>query len=129
MNAPDDLKYTKEHEWVKVEGKNAVVGITDYAQEQLGDIVYVELPGEGEEIAKSETFGSLESVKAVSDCYAPISGKVVETNSVLNDSPEVVNEDPYGEGWIAKIAMADPSELDELMDHTEYKAFVEEESA
>jgi glycine cleavage system H protein len=129
MNIPDDLKYTKEHEWVKIAGNQAVVGVTDYAQEQLGDIVYVELPQEGEEIAKGDTFGALESVKAVSDCYAPISGKVMEANSLLGDNPETINEDCYGEGWIVKLAIKDVSDLDELMDHAQYKAFVEEETA
>ncbi len=129
MIAPDDLKYTKEHEWVKVSGKNAIIGVTDYAQEQLGDIVYAELPEDGEEIAKGETFGALESVKAVSDCFAPVSGRVVESNNLLGDSPETINEDCYGEGWIIKMEMQDPTEVDELMDHDEYKSFVEEETA
>lgn len=129
MNAPDDLKYTKEHEWVKVEGKIATVGVTDYAQEQLGDIVYVELPSEGEEIAKEETLGSLESVKAVSDCYAPISGKVREVNSILGENPETINEDCYGEGWIVKMEISDPIELEDLMSNDDYRAYVEEETA
>ncbi|HPW45233.1 MAG TPA: glycine cleavage system protein GcvH [bacterium] len=129
MNIPDDLKYTKEHEWVKLEGKTATIGITDYAQEQLGDVVYVELPEEGEELAKDDTFGSIESVKAVSDCYSPLSGTINDVNSLLADSPEVLNEDCYGEGWLIKIKVADPSDLDDMMDHEEYKAFVAEESA
>ncbi|MFA5812482.1 MAG: glycine cleavage system protein GcvH [bacterium] len=129
MNAPDDLKYTKEHEWVKVEGKTATIGITYHAQSQLGDIVYVELPGEGETITKDETFGVVESVKAVSDCYAPISGKVIEVNDPLAESPETLNEDCYGEGWMVRVEMSDVSELSELMDQKKYLAFVAEETA
>lgn len=128
MNTPDDLKYTPEHEWVKLEGKIATIGVTDYAQEQLGDIVYTELPAEGEPITKDETFGVLESVKAVSDCFAPVSGKVIEVNDMLSDSPETVNEDPYGEGWMLKVELSDPNEVKELMDHTAYAAFVAEEA-
>lgn len=128
MNVPDDLKYTEEHEWIKVSGNVATIGVTDHAQEQLGDIVYVELPKEGEEISKGDTFGVLESVKAVSDCYVPVSGKVVEINSVLADNPETVNEDCYGEGWMIKIEMSNTEELAGLMDHSAYKKFVEEEA-
>ncbi len=129
MNIPDNLKFTKDHEWVKVDGNNAVVGITDYAANHLGDIVYVELPGEGETLTKEETFGVVESVKAVSDCYAPVSGKVVEVNDPLKDSPEVLNQDCYGEGWMVRVELADTSELDELMDPKQYAAFCAEESA
>jgi len=129
MNVPDDLRYTKEHEWLKVEGKTVTVGVTDYAQEQLGDIVFVELPTEGEEIAKGDTFGALESVKAVSDCYAPVGGKVLEINDTLNDNPEMINEDCYGEGWLLKLELSDKSDLEGLMKDDEYKKFVEEESA
>ncbi|MFH0799251.1 MAG: glycine cleavage system protein GcvH [Pseudomonadota bacterium] len=129
MNAPDDLKYTPEHEWVKIEGKIATIGVTEYAQEQLGDIVYAELPAEGEAVTTHEAFGVLESVKAVSDCYAPVSGKVVEINDVLTENPATVNEDPYGEGWMVRVEMSDLSEIDKLMDHKAYLAFVEEESA
>jgi glycine cleavage system H protein len=129
MRIPDDLLYTKEHEWIKVEGSSAVIGITDHAQKQLGDIVYVELPDEGEQIAKDDTIGSLESVKAVSDCYAPLSGEIIEINSLLSDSPETLNEDCYGDGWIAKIKFSDKSELEDLLDHEAYKDFVAEESA
>lgn len=128
MNIPDDLLYTQEHEWVRLEGDAAVMGITDYAQEQLGDIVYVELPDEGEEISKDETFGSLESVKAVSDFYAPVSGKISEVNSALTDTPESINEDCYGEGWILKIELSEKMEIEGLMSDDAYKAFVEEES-
>ncbi|MBT3181877.1 MAG: glycine cleavage system protein GcvH [Deltaproteobacteria bacterium] len=129
MNIPDDLKYTKEHEWVKLEGDTATIGVTHHAQGQLGDIVYVELPTEGEEISKEDTFGSLESVKAVSDCFAPLSGKVIEINNVLSENPETINEDCYEEGWIVKIELSDKSELEELMSDEQYKAFVAEESA
>lgn len=128
MNTPDDLKYTPEHEWVKIDGKIATIGVTDYAQEQLGDIVYTELPNEGETITKDETFGVLESVKAVSDCFAPVSGKVLEVNDMLTESPETVNEDPYGEGWMVRVELSDPGEVKDLMDHTSYSAFVAEEA-
>lgn len=129
MDIPDNLKYTKEHEWVSIDGNIATVGVTDHAQEQLGDIVYAELPGNGEQVTKNTTFGVVESVKAVSDCYAPISGKVIETNDVLTENPETINEDPYGEGWMIKIEMSNPSEVGELMDHNTYKSFVLEETA
>lgn len=129
MDFPDDIKYTKEHEWVKVTGKTGTIGITDYAQDQLGDIVYVELPDEGEILNKGDAFGVVESVKSVSDVNAPLSGKVVEINDPLKENPETVNEDPYNEGWIAKIEVTDPSELDDLMDAKAYKAYVNEEKA
>lgn len=129
MNIPDDLRYTKEHEWVKIEGKTATIGVTDYAQSELGDIVYVELPQIGEELKKDETFGVLESVKAVSDCFSPLSGKVIEINEVLTENPETANEDPYGEGWMIKIELTNLEESDTLMDDKTYKSFVEEESA
>lgn len=129
MDIPDNLKYTKEHEWVKIDGNIATIGVTDHAQEQLGDIVYAELPGNGEQVTKNATFGVVESVKAVSDCYAPISGKVIETNGVLTENPETINEDPYGEGWMIKLEMSNPSEVGELMDHNTYKTFVSEETA
>ncbi len=129
MNAPDDLRYTKEHEWVKVEGNVATIGITDHAQSQLGDIVYVEFPGQGETVTKSDSFGVVESVKAVSDCYAPVSGKVVEVNDSLTDSPETLNEDCYGEGWLLRVEMSDPAEIEDLMDQKQYIAFVAEETA
>ncbi|HPQ81267.1 MAG TPA: glycine cleavage system protein GcvH [bacterium] len=128
MNIPDDLMYTKEHEWVKIEGDVATIGVTEYAAGQLGDIVYAELPPEGEEVTKDETFGVLESVKAVSDCYSPVTGKVLEANSVLADNPETVNEDPFGDGWMVRIEMSDKSETEDLMDHKAYEAFVAEES-
>lgn len=128
MSFPDDLKYTDDHEWVKIEGTVATVGVTAHAAEQLGDIVYVELPKDGDEIKRGDTFGVLESVKAVSDCYSPLSGKILETNSnLLSDTPSTVNEDPYSEGWMIKIAIEDESELGTLMDHKQYAEFVEEE--
>ncbi len=129
MNMPDDLKYTKEHEWVKVEGKSATIGITDHAQTNMGDIVYVELPEEGEQVKKDDTFGVVESVKAVSDCYAPISGRVSEVNTVLTESPETINEDCYGEGWMIKVEIANAAELGQLMDQKQYADFVAEETA
>ena len=129
MTIPDNLRYTKNHEWVKVEKTTATVGITDHAQHQLGDVVYVELPKEGDAVTKDETFGVVESVKAVSDCYAPVSGKVLEVNDPLSDSPETINEDCYDEGWMIRVEMSDPSELDELMDPKQYGAFVAEETA
>lgn len=129
MNIPDDLRYTKDHEWVRIDGTTATIGVTDHAQEQLGDIVYVELPQVGEEFSRGDTFGVLESVKAVSDCYIPISGKITDANSVITESPEIVNEEPYGDGWMVKIEIADKTELNGLMDHAQYEAFVKEETA
>lgn len=129
MNFPDDLKYTKDHEWLQIDGNIITIGITDYAQDQLGDIVYVELPEVGQEYSKGDTFGVLESVKAVSDCYSPLTGKIAEVNSLLADSPEVVNEDCYGEGWIIKVEITDTNELGEAMDPIEYEALVKEETA
>lgn len=122
-----DLKYTKEHEWVKVEGNKAKVGITHHAQEAMGDVVFVELPEVDDEIGVNDSLGTVESVKAVSDVYAPVGGKVVEINEALLDSPELINSDPYGEGWIAVIEMEDPSQVDELMSADEYEAFLKEE--
>lgn len=129
MELPDNLKYTKDHEWVRKEGDVAIIGITDYAQEQLGDIVFVELPEDGEELKKDETFGAVESVKSVSDCFAPISGKVTEVNDILTENPETLNADCYGEGWMVKLEISNESELDGLMDHKEYEKFLKEESA
>lgn len=127
MEFPEDLKYSKEHEWVLVEGSVATVGITDYAQDQLGDIVFVELPAVGDKVSKEDAFGVVESVKAVSDIYAPVSGKVVEVNDDLPENPEMLNEDPYGDGWIIKIEMNDPEEIDDLMMAAEYEEYVAEE--
>lgn len=125
---PDDLKYSKEHEWVRIEGKTATIGITDFAQEQLGDIVMVEFPKEGLAIAKDDAFGVVESVKSVSDVFAPLSGKVIEVNDPLVDSPGIVNEDCYGEGWLVKMEISTPSELEGLMDAKAYEAYLKEES-
>lgn len=125
MDFPQDLKYTKEHEWVRVEGNIAIVGITDFAQGELGDIVYVEVETEGESLDKDDVFGSIEAVKTVSDLYMPLSGEIIEFNDELESTPETVNEDPYGAAWIIKIEMSDPSELESLMDAAAYKASVE----
>jgi glycine cleavage system H protein len=127
MNFPDDLRYTREHEWARTKGRKVVVGITEYAGEQLGDVVYLELPDLGDAVKKGESFGVVESTKAVSELFAPISGKIVEVNDPLADAPETVNEDPYEEGWMVAIEPSDPSELDALMDARAYKAFVEEQ--
>jgi glycine cleavage system H protein len=127
MEFPKELRYSQEHEWVAVEENIATVGITDYAQEQLGDVVYVELPEVGAQITKDEAFGVVESVKAVSDIYAPVSGTVVEINISLPDSPETVNEDPYGDAWMIRVEMSDPSELGDLMTAAQYKKFIAEE--
>jgi len=124
MDFPAGLKYSKEHEWVAAEESSATIGITDYAQDQLGEIVYVELPAVGDKISKDDPFGVVESVKAVSDVYAPISGTVVEVNKELPESPEMINEDPYGDGWLIKIEVGDSAELDDLMDHEEYEEMV-----
>src|SRR5262245_29769542 len=127
MEFPEDLKYSKEHEWVLVEGNVATIGITDYAQEHLGDIVFVELPAVGDKITKDEAFGVVESVKAVSDIYAPVSGKVLEVNDYLHDSPEMLNEDPYGDGWIVKVEMAEADDVNDLMSAAEYEEYTAEE--
>ncbi len=127
MEFPEDYKYSKEHEWVLVEGNVATVGITDFAQEQLGDIVFVELPAVGDKVSKEDAFGVVESVKAVSDIYAPVSGKVVEVNDDLPENPEMLNEDAYGDGWIIKIEMSDPEELNDLLSAAEYEEYVAEE--
>ena len=124
MNIPGDLKYTKEHEWIKVQGSEALVGITDYAQGELGDIVFIEIETIGEIIAKEEAFGTIEAVKTVSDLFMPVSGKVLEFNKKLEESPELVNKDPYGEGWIIKISINSPSELDALFDAEGYKGLI-----
>ena len=126
-NVPDNLHYSKDHEWVRVEGDTAVVGITDHAQEQLGDVVYVELPKEGENFPAHESFGSVESVKAVSEIFTPISGVVTEVNDSLNDEPEKVNKDPYGEGWMIKMKMNAPGEVDSLLTAAEYEDFTKAE--
>jgi len=127
MNFPDDLRYTREHEWARRKGKNVVVGITEFAQDQLGDVVYLELPDVGDAVKKGDAFGVVESTKAVSELFAPISGKVVEVNDPLSDAPETVNEDPYEEGWMVVIEPSDPAELDALMDAKGYQAFIDEQ--
>jgi len=127
MEFPEDLKYSKQHEWVLVESGVATVGITDYAQDQLGDIVFVELPAVGDKVSKEDAFGVVESVKAVSDIYAPVSGKVLEVNDDLPENPEMLNEDSYGDGWIIKIEMNDLDELQDLMTAAEYEEYVAEE--
>ena len=129
MEFPDDLKYTKEHEWVRLQNDTAVIGITDFAQEQLGDIVYVELPKEGDSVQKDEPFGVVESVKAVSDVYAALSGVVLEINDPLTDNPETLNEDCYEEGWLIKVKVSNPKELDGLMNHEQYQAYIKEQEA
>ncbi len=124
MDYPEGLKYSKEHEWVLVENDVATIGISEFAQDELGDIVYVELPPVGEKISKDDPFGSVESVKAVSDIFAPISGSVIEVNDTLPDSPEIINEDPYGDGWLIKVQMTDKDELKELMSSDDYAEYV-----
>jgi glycine cleavage system H protein len=124
---PEELKYNNEHEWVRIEGKVALIGITSFAADQLGDVVAVELPEEGDPVTKGEVFGSVESVKAVSDLFAPVTGTVLRVNTPLNDSPEYVNEDPYDEGWMIEVQMSDRDEVEELMDAEEYTSFVEEQ--
>jgi glycine cleavage system H protein len=127
MNFPEDLKYTREHEWARRKGNQLVIGITDFAQDQLGDVVFVELPEVGDPVKKGESFGVVESTKAVSELFAPVTGKVVEVNDPLADAPETINEDPYEEGWMIVVEPSDPNELDALMDAKAYKAFVEEQ--
>jgi glycine cleavage system H protein len=123
---PSDLRYTKDHEWVRVDGDDAVVGITDYATKQLGDIVFVELPEPGRALTQFAAFGVVESVKAVSDLFAPVSGDVAGANDALAGAPELVNSDPYGDGWMIRIRLADPSEVDGLLDATAYDALIAE---
>ena len=124
MNIPQDLKYTQDHEWVRVEGDEATVGITDFAQSELGDIVYVEVETEGETLAKEAVFGTVEAVKTVSDLFQPLSGEIIAFNNQLEDTPELVNEDPYGEGWIVKIKLSDPSEIADLLSSEGYQAVI-----
>ncbi len=122
MSYPDDLRYSKEHEWVRADGDTATIGITSFAADELGDIVFVELPEVGATLSQFATFGVVESVKAVSDLYAPISGEVVEVNAALREAPELLNSDPFGEGWIARVALSDSSEVDSLLDAEAYAA-------
>lgn len=128
MNVPPELLYTKEHEWIIVDNDTGTVGISDYAQQQLGDVVYVELPETGDAFNANDAFASLESVKAVSEVYSPVSGRVVEVNEALIDAPETINEDPYGRGWLIRLELDDTSEVDELMSADEYTAYVEQEA-
>ncbi len=125
MKVDPDCKYSHDHEWIRVEGEEGVVGITDYAQEQLSDVVYVELPEVGDTFEQGEVFATVESVKAASDVYLPVGGEILEVNEELEDSPELVNQDPFGAAWLVRIAIADPTELDKLMDADAYRAYVE----
>lgn len=124
MNFPAELKYTKDHEWIRVEGDVAFIGITDYAQGELGEIVYVDIATEGETVAKEDVFGTIEAVKTVSDLFMPVSGEVLEFNAELEDKPELVNEDPYGAGWLVKINLTDVTELDELLSAADYQKLI-----
>jgi glycine cleavage system H protein len=124
MSYPENFKYTKEHEWVKAEGDTAYVGITDHAQHELGDIVFVDLPKVGATLVKGETLGSVESVKAVSDIYAPVSGEVLEANTALSSDPEKLNEDPHGEAWLVKLKLTAPAEINDLMSAADYQTYV-----
>lgn len=126
MKIPENLKYTKDHEWLKVEGEFAFVGITEYAQKELGDIVFVEVETEGETLDKEESFGTIEAVKTVSDMFMPVSGEVIEFNPGLESSPELINKDPYGEGWIIKVKISDPSQVKDLLSAEEYIAHIGE---
>lgn len=124
MNIPSNLYYTKEHEWIRVEGNEAFVGITDYAQSELGEIVFVDINTEGETLAQGDVFGSVEAVKTVSDLNMPVTGEVLEINEAINDQPELVNNDPYGEGWMIKISVTNPDDLNNLLDAAGYQAFI-----
>ncbi len=124
MNFPSELKYTKDHEWLKIEGNEAYIGITDFAQRELGDIVYIDINTVGDEVTKDEVFGTVEAVKTVSDLFMPVTATVLETNGVLNDNPELVNSDPYGQGWMVKVTLSDAAEVEGLLDADAYKALV-----
>lgn len=124
MNIPENLKYTKDHEWIRVEGNIGYVGVTDYAQTELGDIVFIEIETMDETLEKEEVFGTIEAVKTVSDLFMPVSGKVVKLNSKLEDSPELVNSDPYGEGWMIQVNIANPAELNDLLSAAQYKELI-----
>ena len=124
MNFPENLKYSSDHEWVKVDGNEAYIGISDFAQSELGEIVFVDITSEGEKVDKGAIFGSIEAVKTVSDLMMPITGEVIEVNPKLDDEPELVNTDPYGEGWIIKVSIEDEAELDELLSSADYKALI-----
>ncbi len=128
MEFPEDLRYTKEHEWARADGARVRVGITDFAQDALGDVVYVDLPEVGAEVTASQAFGEVESTKSVSDVFSPLSGTIVERNPLLDDRPELVNEQPYGDGWLIVIEVADPALIEQLLDATAYQAFIEQGS-
>ena len=124
MNIPDNLKYTKDHEWISIDGKICTIGITDYAQSELGDIVFVDIDSDLKDIVKGESIGSIEAVKTVSDLFGPFNGKVIELNSLLMNSPEIMNTDPYGDGWMLKVEITDLSELNDLLDSAGYKSLI-----
>ena len=124
MNIPENLKYTKDHEWIKIDSDIATIGITSFAQSELGDIVFIDIDTEGEELEKEEVFGTIEAVKTVSDLFMPVSGEVTDFNQVLEDNPELINTDPYGDGWIIKVCISDISNLDELLSSDEYKNLI-----
>jgi glycine cleavage system H protein len=124
MNVPENLKYTKDHEWVRIEGSNAIIGITDYAQSELGEIVFVEVETRGEKLEAEAVFGTVEAVKTVSDLYLPLAGEIIEFNQDLDDAPELVNDDPYGKGWMVKVAVEDASQLNNLLTPAEYKSII-----
>lgn len=127
MNFPDKIRYSEDHEWIRVDGSEAVIGITDFAQSELGDIVFVDIPEVGIELAKGEVFGSIEAVKTVSDLILPASGELLEVNKLLEDNPETINSDPYDKGWIIRIRLKDPKELDSLMDAEQYQTFIKKQ--
>ncbi|MDG1719450.1 MAG: glycine cleavage system protein GcvH [Flavobacteriales bacterium] len=124
MNIPENLKYTKDHEWIKIDSDIATIGITSFAQSELGDIVFIDIDTEGEELEKEEVFGTIEAVKTVSDLFMPVSGEVTEFNQILEDNPELINTDPYGDGWIIKVSISDISNLDDLLSSDEYKSLI-----
>lgn len=124
MNIPENLLYTKDHEWIRIEGQTATVGITDFAQSELGDIVFIEIETQGENIARGETFGTIEAVKTVSDMFMPVGGEITEVNPDLDKAPDLVNKDPYGKGWMIKIKVNDPSEAKDLLDSSKYKELI-----
>jgi glycine cleavage system H protein len=124
MNIPADLRYTKDHEWIRISGKTAIVGVTDFAQGELGDVVFVEIETLGDHIEKGEPFGTIEAVKTVSDLFMPLSGKVIDINGDINESPDLVNKDPYGEGWLIKVEIDDAAQADELMDAAKYEKMI-----
>jgi glycine cleavage system H protein len=129
MTIPDDRRYSKEHEWIRIEGDRGIVGITDYAQKQLGDVVYVELPEVGANLASMQVFGTIESVKAVSELFCPVSGKVLEVNGKVVDKPELVNSDPYGGAWLIAVELKDRAQVDALMTASQYQAYLDEEAS